>query len=233
MPPASHEPQALRVLVTGGTGYLGRALLPALLERGHFVRALARPASLGRLPDCVEAMAGDPLRHEDLQRALADHDTVVHLVGVPKPSPAKARQFREVDLASIRALTQAIAATGNRPHVVYVSVAQPAPVMRAYLAVRREGEALVRALGVPATFVRPGYVLGPGHRWPYALLPIYAVLRWLPATRAFAERLGFVTLAQMTAALLDAIEHPPHGVRVVDVPAIRACRLDTPIRGAM
>ena len=74
--------------------------------------------------------------------------------------------------------------------------------MRAYIAARQEGEALVAASGIPATVLRPWYVLGPGHRWPYLLLPFYALLRWLSSTRASAERLGLVTRPAMIAALV-------------------------------
>jgi nucleoside-diphosphate-sugar epimerase len=76
--------------------------------------------------------------------------------------------------------------------------------------------------GLPATVLRPWYVVGPGHWWPVVLYPLYAVGEWLPATRAGARRLGLVTLAQLVAALVHAVEHPPGGVRLVDVPAIRA-----------
>jgi hypothetical protein len=75
---------------------------------------------------------------------------------------------------------------------------------------------------VPATILRPWYVLGPGHYWPYLLVPIYALLRRLPKTRESAERLGLVTRDAMVAALVRAVEAPPaDGVRIVDVPAIR------------
>ena len=79
---------------------------------------------------------------------------------------------------------------------------------------------------MPATVLRPWYVLGPGHRWPYALLPIYKLCEWLPATRAGARRLGLVTLKQMVAALVRAVEHPTSGFEVVDVPGIRAAAAD-------
>jgi uncharacterized protein YbjT (DUF2867 family) len=162
------------------------------------------------------------LEAASVAQALVGVETLVHLVGVPKPSPAKARQFREIDLVSIRASVAAASQAPVRPRVVYLSVAQPAPVMKAYLAVRAEGEALLRASGLDATFLRPWYVLGPGHRWPCLLLPAYALLGWIPATRASARRLGFVTLAQMTAALVRAVEEPAKGVRVIDVPGIRS-----------
>jgi len=145
----------------------------------------------------------------------------VHLVGTPHPNPSKAAEFEQIDLASIRAAVRAAESAGVA-HIVYVSVAHPAPVMRAYIAVRKQGEALIAATGISATILRPWYVLGPGHYWPYLLVPLYALGRLLPATREQALRLGLVTRAQMVRALAAAVETPPAaGMRIVDVPTIR------------
>jgi uncharacterized protein YbjT (DUF2867 family) len=211
---------AARVFLTGGTGYIGTRLIPRLLMRGHRVIALVRPSARDRLPAGCEAVIGDALDRATFQHHVAPADTFVQLVGVAHPGPSKAAQFREVDLVSVTQSAAAAAQAGVR-HFVYVSVAHPAPVMKAYAAVRAEGEAIVRATGMNATFVRPWYVLGPGHRWPYALLPMYWVLERIPWTRATAGRLGLVTLEQMLRALLLAVDDPPSGVRVVEVPQIR------------
>ena len=209
------------VFVTGGTGYVGRPLINVLSERGYSVHALVRPGSEARLPPRALPVIGDALDASTFAFAIPPGATLVHLVGTPHPSPAKAAEFRRVDLASIRATTAAAERAGVR-HLVYVSVAHPAPVMRAYIAAREEGEALVHASGIPATILRPWYVLGPGHRWPYLLVPLYAALRWLPATRDGAKRLGLVTRRAMVAALVKAVETPPaEGVRIVEVPDIR------------
>lgn len=213
------------VFVTGATGYLGAALIPVLLARGHRVRALARQSGVRRLPAGVETVIGDALDSSTFRDAVAPADTLVHLIGTPHPGPTKAKQFRAVDLPSVDAALAAAVAAGVR-HFVYLSVAQPAPVMRAYVDVRQAGEARIRASGIPATLLRPWYVLGPGHRWPYLLLPVYALLSWLPGTRETARRLGFVTLRQMIDALVMHIERGPRGVQVIDVPGIRAARLD-------
>jgi uncharacterized protein YbjT (DUF2867 family) len=215
-------PQSVDVFITGGTGYVGRHLIPELLARGHRVRALARESSLARVPEGAEAVVGDALDADSVAAALRPDDTVVHLVGTPHPSPAKAKQFEEIDLASIRATVNAARRAGIG-HLVYVSVAQPAPVMRAYLWVRALGEAMIKEAGLTATILRPWYVLGPGHRWPMILLPVYKLAESFPSTRDSAERLGLVTIDQMVSALVHAVENPPDGgkIRIIDVPAIR------------
>ena len=209
------------VFVTGATGYLGRRLCSELTARGHRVRGLTRPASHARLAAGCEAASGNALDAASYQDSVAGCDTLVHLVGVAHPSPAKAAEFRSVDLVSAREAVAAAQHAGVR-HFVYVGVAHPAPVMHAYIAARRDAEDAVRASGIPATVLRPWYVLGPGHRWPYALLPAYWLLEALPATRESARRLGLVTLTQMVRALAAAVEDPPHGVRVLGVPEIRS-----------
>ena len=207
-----------RVFVTGGTGYLGRPFIRELIARGHLVRALARSGSAGRLPSGAEAVAGDALG--DFAVSIPPSDTLVHLVGTPHPGPHKARQFRSIDLVSIQASIAAAKRAGVG-HLVYVSVAHPAPAMHAYIAVRKEGEALIAASGLAATILRPWYVLGPGHRWPGVMLPAYWLMERLPWTRDSALRLGLVNLSQMVAALVSAVENPVEGVRFAGVPEIR------------
>lgn len=112
-------------------------------------------------------------------------------------------------------------------HYVYLSVAQPAPVMRAYVAVRAEGEARLRVCVEAGTlesavFLRPWYVLGPGHRWAYALLPLYKLLEAIPATREGARRNGMVTLDRMLAALMRSVAASRPGSQILEVPAIRS-----------
>lgn len=216
----------MRVFVTGGTGYLGGRLIDALLDRGHRIRALSRPGSTHRLPPGAGLAVGDALDAGTYAGTVSPFDTFVHLVGTPRPNPSKTREFREVDLASVLEALRAAQAAGVR-HFVYVSVAQPAPVMRAYVQARAEAEEAIRASGIPASILRPWYVLGPAHRWPYLLLPAYAVASRLASTRETARRLGLVTLRQMVRALAVAVEDPPaRGARIVDVPAIRAARLE-------
>lgn len=210
----------MKVFVTGGTGYIGSRLIPLLIQRGHAVKAVARKGSEARLPAGTTPVVADPLRMDSYTEQVRDVGTFVHLIGVPHPSPAKAKQFREIDLPSMQVAVKAARDAGIR-YFIYLSVAQPAKMMQAFIAVRSEGERLIRESGMPATFVRPWYVLGPGHRWAYVLLPFYWICERLPATRESARRLGLVTISQMLDALVWSVENPPDGVRILDVPKIR------------
>jgi uncharacterized protein YbjT (DUF2867 family) len=209
------------IFITGATGYIGRPLSSELLRRGHAVRALVRHGSEHRLPGSAEPIIGNALDASTFESAIAPSDTLVHLIGTPHPSPSKTAEFERVDLASIQASVQAAIAYGGIRHFIYLSVAHPAPVMQAYVAVRQQGEELIRSAGLNATMVRPWYVLGPGHRWPYLLLPFYVLAKLLPATREGALRLGMVTLRQIVDTLVNAVENPATGIRILGAEDIR------------
>jgi uncharacterized protein YbjT (DUF2867 family) len=208
------------IFITGATGYIGSRLIPELLARGHTVRALVRAGSEGKLAKGAIAVPGNALDRGTFANDVAPSDTFIQLVGVAHPSPSKAEQFREIDLVSVRE-SVAAARDAGVAHFIYLSVAQPAPVMREYVAVRAEGEALLRASGMAATFVRPWYVLGPGHRWVYAILPLYWLMMLAPMSRATARRLYPVKLPNVVRAILHAVEHPADSVRIIEADELR------------
>jgi uncharacterized protein YbjT (DUF2867 family) len=212
--------KAHRVFVTGATGYIGSRLIPVLAARGHEVTALTREESQHKLPGNCRIVRGNALDGESYAAAVKGADTFIHLVGVSHPSPAKARQFIEIDLKSAGEAICVARAAGIR-HFIYLSVAHPAPVMHAYIQTRSAGEELLRASELNATILRPWYVLGPGHRWPYVLLPLYGVARLFPGARDAAQRLAPVTLRQMLCAIEAAVDDPPTGVRILEAPQIR------------
>jgi uncharacterized protein YbjT (DUF2867 family) len=214
------------VILSGGTGFIGRRLIAALLEHGHRVRVLVRPESAAKLDPAVEAVSGDPLRAASFASHVPDADTFVHLVGARHPAPWKEQEFRAIDLASLKASADA-ARDAQIQHFIYLSVAQPAPVMRAYIRVRQEAEAYLAGTGLNRTIIRPWYVLGPGRIAPIVLAPLYWLFERIPATRAGALRLGLVTHEQMTATLVHAVENPASGCRIVETEEIRRCVLDS------
>jgi uncharacterized protein YbjT (DUF2867 family) len=216
------------IFVAGGSGYIGRPLIGQLVARGHSVRALVRPGSEQKLPQGCESIVGNALDALSYQEQIAPCDTFLQLVGVAHPSPAKSAEFLAVDRASGLGSAAAAQHAGIQ-HFIYLSVAQPAPMMKSYLAVRAECEQALLASGMNVTLVRPWYVLGPGHRWPYALLPMYWLCEHIPSTREGALRLGLVTLEQMVRTLVSAVENPSVGARFIEVPEIRKGEVSRPV----
>jgi uncharacterized protein YbjT (DUF2867 family) len=209
------------VFVTGGTGYIGTRAISALLKRGHRVRALSRAASQQKLPSGCDVALGNALDASTFAGQVAPADTFLQLVGTPHPGPSKAAEFERVDFVSLRESVNAASGAGIE-HFIYLSVAHPVGVMRAYQDVRVRGEKMIRDAGLHATMLRPWYVLGPGHWWPIALLPFYGVAALVPSLRENARRAGLVTINQMIRAIVSAVEAgPPDSMRVYDVAAIR------------
>lgn len=218
-----------RIFITGGTGYIGSRLIPVLLERGHRVRVLIRTGSTANLPAACEVVSGDPRDANSYRQLIRPADTFIHLFGVSHPFSAKAGESRAIELASARGAVDACAELGVR-HFIYLSIAHPTPipVMKDHIAVRTQCEFMIRQRSLNSTILRTRYVLGPGRRWSYALLPFYKLCEWLPFTRAAALRLGLVTLDQLLLALVDAVESPVEGTRIADVPEIRSAGLPLP-----
>ncbi len=215
---------ATRVFITGGTGYIGRRLIPVLRRQGCMVTALVRAGSEGKLPPGCQVVVGNPLDRTSFEGAIEPYSTFVQLVGVPHPSPAKAQQFYDIDLASARASIDAAAAR-QVDHFVYVSVAQPAPIMKAYQLSRAIAEGHLAHSGLTSSVLRPWYVLGPGHRWPIVLTPFYWIAERRTSSRAAALRLGLVTIDQMVATLALVVAAPPRTSRILTVPDIRRASL--------
>jgi len=105
-----------RVLVTGGTGTLGRALVPRLVARGHDVRSLSRHGSTATGPAGgagVSQVRGDIRRGTGLAEAMAGVDTVIHAATSPRLSRA----------VEVEGTANVVAAAGKvGAHVVYISI---------------------------------------------------------------------------------------------------------------
>jgi len=160
----------MNVLVTGGTGYLGRAVVRALAARGHELVIFARSASRSGLPG--KLVDGDVRDRDALERAAAGCDAISHsaaLVSIWRRRPA---DFDDVNVGGLRNVL-AVARTRQIPRVLYTSsfVALPprgrnAPIQandyqRTKVAADRAADEAVRD-GAPLVRVYPGVVYGPG-----------------------------------------------------------------------
>src|SRR5438067_7735207 len=115
----------MRVIVTGGTGFIGSALCRELLAAGHQPVVLSRDPrrALGRLGAGVEAARWEPGRGGDWQRALDGADAVINLAGesiaAGRWTAARKAAIRDSRVASTHSLVEAIGRAGRRPRVLH------------------------------------------------------------------------------------------------------------------
>ena len=167
----------MTVLVTGATGFVGRRLVPALVEAGHEVRAMTR-----RPEDYDGAgtpVAGDVFDEPSLADPLAGVDVAFYLVhSLDDPD------FERKDAAGARAFATISAAAGVS-QIVYLGGLGPDEGLSAHLRSRREVEQILGEAGVPVTVLRAAIVVGAGGisweltRQLVANLPAMIVPRWV------------------------------------------------------
>lgn len=210
-----------RVLVTGASGFVGRALVDALAGAGYRVRAATRLGTVAMFPANVQAVTtGDYRAPVDWAPLLADVDAVVHLAGIAHIGPAIGESdYDRVIHAATAGLAAACSKAGVRRLVFMSSVrAQSGPAAdkvlteddeprptEAYGRAKLRAEAAVRAAGVPWTILRPAMVYGPGAKGNLATLLRVADSPWPLPFGAVAGRRSLVSLDNLIAAVRFAL----------------------------
>jgi nucleoside-diphosphate-sugar epimerase len=214
-------PAKKTVFITGATGYIGTRLINRLQDK-YRVIALVRPGSESKVPAGAEIVTANPFDAQTFQQQIPPGSIFIQLLGVAHPSPKKAEQFKEIDLKSVKASADAAAIAGVS-HFIYVSVAMtPSKLMYAYQQVRKEGEEYCLAKKLNCTFIRPWYVLGPGHWWPVLLLPFYGLAELVPSWRKEARTKALVTINQMLNTLIKVVEKEPLTLSIYEIKEIRS-----------
>src|SRR6185295_8449212 len=111
----------MRIFVTGGTGFLGHALLSALHARRHDLTALIRaPESAATLPAGVQPVVGSVERPETYRAALQGQDAVVHAAALVKMWARDRSEFDRVNVGGTERLVRE-ASDAKVPKIVYTS----------------------------------------------------------------------------------------------------------------
>ena len=168
----------LTVLVTGATGFIGRRLVPELVERGHTVRAMTRRPEKYDGPG--EPVAGDVFDRASLTDPLSGVDVAIYLVhSLDDPN------FEEKDADAARTFAKAAVACGVKQIVYLGGLGADDDDLSPHLRSRREVEQLLGETGVPVTVLRAAIVVGAGGiSWELTRqlvknLPAMVVPRWV------------------------------------------------------
>ncbi|MEX2394661.1 MAG: NAD(P)H-binding protein [Actinomycetota bacterium] len=144
----------MTVLVTGGTGNLGRELVPRLVASRHAVRVLSR-RERPRTASGVETVRGDLVTGDGIGEALAGIEVLVHCAsGTGTVRGLMYRSAKVTDVDATSALLDAAKAQGVSPHVVYISIVGIDKIPLGYYRAKLDTEKVIEASGLPYTILR-------------------------------------------------------------------------------
>jgi len=212
------------LFLTGGTGFLGRHLVPLLLASGYRLRLLVRPTSdITWLPDEVELYPGDLSDRDLLTASMYGCDVVVHAAGLFRFWGPE-QHFRAVNVEGLRNIAEVAAEIGVRTFVHISTIAvvgktPPAPFdenvtchpQDAYQRSKWDGERVLRAIAsrtnLPAIILRPGAFYGPGSTYGFNRLFLVDPLRGLRVQVARGQHYIFpVYIKDVARSVLLALE---------------------------
>ena len=213
-----------RILVTGASGFVGRAVVAALASRGGSVRAAVRRAPQFSFDPGVELTEHADLKQDiDWRPLLAGVDQVVHLAGIAHSGRGVAPDSYDRINRRATARLAAAAARAGVAHFVFISSIRaqtgaaadhvlterdaPAPTDD-YGRSKLAAEAEVRSAGVPFTVLRPVVLYGPGAKGNVALLMRAARSRWPLPLGDFGNRRSLLGIDNFVSALAFVLGEP-------------------------
>lgn len=196
----------MKVLVAGGTGFIGRVLCRILSRRGHDVTAAGRapPATIGE----VETTTLD-VTEPDLTGAVDGHDVVVNLVALPSHVEPTGQSHDAVTRQGTQHLVTASEATGVDRFIQMSALGVDSDVETAYFAAKRSAERIVRNSELDWVIYRPSVVFGDG----CAFLPFLRKLsaaRVLPLPGGGQMRIQPIWVDDLGEMLADGVEDATH-----------------------
>lgn len=199
----------LKIVVLGGTGFVGRRLVPRLHADGHRIVVLSRNRDLNRelgvLPrarvENADVHDGDALR-----RHLAGADAAINLVGILNEAGSDGRGFHKAHVELAGTLIGACKAAGVQ-RLLQMSALRAGEGASHYLRTRGEAEARVRESRLAWTIFRPSVIFGPGDGLFCRFAGLLRIAPVLPIARSGA-RFAPVYVGDVAEAFARALVHP-------------------------
>lgn len=154
----------MKILVTGGTGFVGTALRRELKQLGHHVRLLVRVESAHKIDprEGFEVVTGDVLDTHACMRAVAGMDAVYHLVGIRREYPDDGITYEAMHTEAAYGIFDAARRAGVQRAVYLSALGARADSRSRYQTTKFEAEEILRNTGMRWTIFQPSVIFGPG-----------------------------------------------------------------------
>jgi len=208
----------LKVLVTGGTGFVGTHVVNALLREGHAVAVLARRAesARNRYNRPVEVVAGDVLDAGSVARACAGREAVVHLVGIIWEKGAQT--FDRMHREAVENVLAAARGTGVRRFIHMSAMGSSEDSPSSYGRTKAAGEKAVRESGLAWTVFRPSIIFGPGDGFVSLLAGLVrSNPMFIPVIGPGTTRFMPVSVYDVARVFREALEKPDTAGKAFEV----------------
>ena len=208
---------AVRVLVTGGTGVVGRATVDELLARGHEVRLFSRHAQddVQEWAHRVEAYPGDVSNEVEVRGAADGCEAVVHLTAIVAESPPEIT-FEKVNVDGTRHLVREAERAGVK-RFIYVSSLGADRGESPYHKSKLRGEEVARTFDGNWLVVRPGNVYGKGDEQLSMILRMVRTLPAVPVINGGDRPFQPIWATDVGAALAIAVERDDLAGQVLEI----------------
>ena len=205
-----------RIMVTGGSGFVGSAVVDELVSRGYQVNALTNRKPLAR--DDVQSFPGGLFDDRALDAALAGCDAAIHLVGIIMEKPAAGVTFDRIHHQGTARVVSALERSGVKRYVHMSALGTRPNAVSTYHRTKHLGEERVRASNLDWTIIRPSFIHGPRGefmrmqaKWARMKAPPFLFMPYFGAGAlgtGGAGRLQPVFVGDVARAFVDALEKP-------------------------
>lgn len=210
---------ASQVFVTGGSGFVGRAVISELLSRGVRVRALVHERTLNIAASNLEVVEGDLFDPAALDRGVSGCDAVIHLVGIILEKPNHGVTFERMHVDAVRAVVGAAQRNGATRWIQMSALGSRPAAKSTYHQTKFAAETIVRASALRWTIFRPSLIHGPAGdfmnmeaRWVRKSAPPFAFMPYFGAGVLGQRGAGLlqpISVTDVARAFADALERPP------------------------